>query len=210
MKILLLSLNTGAVAPFLTEAARVTDRALRVGYALDAQAAYLGLPFVEAERERIRSLGYEVVPLMFRELAPAQLDAELEALDAIYVASGSTFALLESLRVTGNDEIVLSHVKSGLPYIGSSAGSIIAGPDVAPAALMDSPADGPLLNDTKGLGLVSATVIPHADGKLPPYPSALIDQTLETFGAEYALQPLRDDQALLADEQGESVIFSGV
>jgi dipeptidase E len=89
----------------------------------------------------------------------------LAELDAVYVASGSTFALLEALKTTGNSAVLTEHVRNGLPYVGASAGSIIAGPDVTPASLMDDPADGSALTDFAGLALIDRTVIPHADGQ---------------------------------------------
>lgn len=47
------------------------------------------------------------------------------------------------------------------------------------------------------------------DGLLPPYPPELIDRILHTYGGDYRLQPLRDDQALLVDELGTRVVASG-
>ena len=208
MHLLLLSLHTGAVASFLDASFAATGRGLRIGYVTDAQTAYGDAPFVAAEYERIRALGHEVERIECRTLAPAQLDARLTDVDAIYVAGGSTFALLEALRITGNDAVIVSHVRAGLPYIGCSAGSIITGPDIAPASLMDDPADGPLLTDTTGLGLISATVIPHADGQLPPYPPALIQETLSQYGGSHELQPLRDDQALLIHGGRQTIVES--
>lgn len=130
-------------------------------------------------------------------MSPDELDRTLAGLDAVYVASGSTFALLEALQATGGGRVLSDHVRAGLPYMGASAGSIVAGPDVTPASLMDDPADGPALTSFHGLALVDQVVIPHADGLLPPYPPELIARTLKTYGADYALLPLRDDQAFL-------------
>ena len=209
MRLLLLSWQSGALAPFLADASGDPDRGLTIGYVTDAQAGLAGAPFVAAERARVSALGHDVREINARNTKPDQLDAELAALDALYVASGSTFALLEALKTTGNDAVIIDHVRAGLPYIGTSAGSIIAGPDIAPASLMDDPADGPLLQDTQGLALVDTTVVPHADGLLPPYPPELIDRILETYGVEHRLQPLRDDQALLVDARGAQVIASG-
>jgi dipeptidase E len=74
---------------------------------------------------------------------------------------------------------------------------------------MDDPADGPLLRDTRGLALIDTTVVPHADGLLPPYPPELIDRILHTYGGDYRLQALRDDQALLVDALGTRIVASG-
>lgn len=209
MRLLLLSWQSGALAPFLADASEAPDRRLTIGYVTDAQAGMAGAPFVAAERARVSALGHEVREIIARDVEPDQLDATLGGLDALYVAGGSTFALLEALKTTGNDAVIVDHVRAGLPYIGTSAGSIIAGPDIAPASLMDDPADGPLLRDTRGLALIDTTVVPHADGLLPPYPPELIDRILDTYGVDHRLQPLRDDQALLVDVRGARVVVSG-
>lgn len=206
MKLLLLSRSTGALAPFLATHGRATTR--RIGYVDDAQVAFADAPFVRAERTAVEALGFEVVPITVREVDPVDLDATLSTLDGLYVASGSTFALLEALRISGNDAVLVRHVRAGLPYVGASAGSIIAGPDVTPASSMDDPSDGPSLDGFAGLCLIDRTVIPHADGRVPPYPPELIAEILATYGTSHALLPLHDDQALLVEDDAELVIPS--
>ncbi|NKF32480.1 type 1 glutamine amidotransferase-like domain-containing protein, partial [Pseudomonas sp. BGM005] len=95
----------------------------------DAQVAYADAPWVLAERRSIAALGHEIADITARDVSPGDFASTLSAIDAVYVAGGSTFALLEALRVTGNDVVLADRVRAGLPYIGLSAGSIIAGPD---------------------------------------------------------------------------------
>lgn len=209
MRVLLLSRGVGAVAHFLSPATAITRRPLRLGYLDDAQAGYAGAPFVRAEYAEALDLGHTLVRITVRDLPAPEIDRALAELDAVYVASGSTFALLEALRTCGADRILVDRVRAGLPYIGSSAGSIVAGPDITPASLMDDPADGPALTSFTGLRLVDHTVIPHADGKLPPYPPELIARTVDLYGGDYPLIPLRDDQALLVTDGQERVVDSG-
>ena len=208
MKILLLSRHIGAMAPFLAGATSATPSSLHIGYIDDAQLAFPGAPFVQAESESVEKLVNRVTRITTRETSPARFDRMLAELDAVYVASGSTLALLEALQTTGNSAVLTEHVRKGLPYVGASAGSIIAGPDVTPASLMDDPGDGSALTDFAGLALIDKTVIPHADGQLPPYPPELIRETLDTFGDKYPLIPLRDDQALLIDGETATVVHS--
>jgi len=208
MKILLLSRHVGAMAPFLAEATGATPSSLHIGYIDDAQVAFSGAPFVQAESESVEKLVHRVTRITTRETSPARFDRMLAEFDAVYVASGSTFALLEALQTTGNSAVLTEHVRKGLPYVGASAGSIIAGPDVTPASLMDDPADGPALTNFAGLAVIDKTIIPHADGQLPPYPLELIRRTLDTFGDRYPLISLRDDQALLVDGDTATVVHS--
>ena len=210
MKILLLSRNTGAILPFLTGSnrAKAPLDGFRIAYIDDAQQSFAGAAFVEVERAALEELAGHIVPVTARGTATHRFDQILADVDAVYVASGSTFALLEALRESGNAAVLVERVRAGLPYIGASAGSIIAGPDVTPASLMDDPADGPALTDYAGLALIDQTVIPHADGLLPPYPPELVQKTLDTYRGAYALTPLNDDQALLMDNGRMSVIRS--
>lgn len=197
MNLLLLSRHIGAVTPFLEGVVAGWPRPLRIGYVDDAQAPFSDAPFVVEEYDALKGLGHEVIRITLRDMPASELDRALAGLDVVYVASGSTFALLEALRATGGGRVLSDRVRAGLPYIGASAGSIVAGPDITPASLMDDPADGPALTSLDGLALIDQVVIPHADGLLPPYPPELIDRTLKTYGADYVLLPLRDDEALL-------------
>lgn len=212
MKILLLSRNTGAILPFLAgpDHAKAPLDGFRIAYINDAQRSFTGAAFVEAEQAALEKLAGHIVSVTVRATDPHRFDQILADVDAVYVASGSTFALLEALRVSGNAAVLVGRVRAGLPYIGASAGSIIAGPDVTPASLMDDPAEGPALTDYAGLALIDQTVVPHADGLLPPYPPELIQKTLDTYRDSYALTPLADDQALLMDNGRLSIIRSGL
>jgi dipeptidase E len=205
--LLLLSLGLGAAPAFLRDHAP-TGRSLTIGYIPDAARASEGAPFAVAERARVAELGHAVVDIHLTGADAATVAAALDGIDTLYVAGGSTFALLDALRTSGADALVAERVRAGLPYIGSSAGSIVAGPSTEPASLMDDPADAPGLTDWRGLGLTEAVVVPHADGKLPPYPLELIGRTLDRYGSDHELVPLCDDEALLVTGRGWKVVTS--
>src|SRR5262249_59915576 len=50
-----------------------------------------------------------------------------------------------------------------LLYVGTSAGALVAGPDLAPAANLDNRREVPELESSRALGLVPFTVLPHDD-----------------------------------------------
>lgn len=208
MKLLLLSLHAGAMPDFLySDEANACSRK-RLAYIDDATAPFEGAPFVMAERENLARLGCSLTGLTLSESSPEATRQILGEVDGVYVAGGNTFALLSAMRSTGSDKLIVERVRAGLPYIGSSAGSIVAGPSIEPASLMDDPNEAPELTDHHGLGLVSTVVIPHADGALPPYPIELIEKTVQRYGSAFDLTLIRDDQALRVEDAAVEIVAS--
>ncbi|MBM7367766.1 Type 1 glutamine amidotransferase-like domain-containing protein [Gordonia hydrophobica] len=201
--LILLSLGAGALPEHLP--AVQGDQYVRIGYIDEAQRHLLDEPFTGPERERLVRFGYHVVNIDLRRNG---FEDDLAAVDAVYVSGGDTFALMAGLRRSGADVIIADRVHAGMPYVGLSAGAVVAGPDIEPAALMDDPGMGLDLVDFRGLGLTDTVVIPHADGQLPPYPPDLIDRTLNEYGDRFTLLPLYDDQALIVDADGSRVVDS--
>jgi dipeptidase E len=68
-------------------------------------------------RERFGRMGFEIV----------KFDAEA---DAIFVGGGNTFRLLKTLYDRKLLTVIRDRVRGGLPYIGSSAGSVITAPTI--------------------------------------------------------------------------------
>lgn len=209
MRLLLLSLGVGAVPGFVAAHVDRPIDQVRMGYLNDAARPYPGEEFVAAERAQLAEIGYPLTDVTVADFDDADaFGAALDDLDVLYVAGGSTFALLAALRHHGADAVLIERVRAGLPYIGSSAGSVITGPSIEPVSLMDDPADAPELADHRGLGLTDTVVIPHADGALPPYPPALIARIARRFDTAYPLTFVDDDQALLVEDAPPRLISS--
>jgi dipeptidase E len=77
--------------------------------------------------------------------------------DAIFIGGGNTFRLLKALQDLDLLEPIRRKVKGGAPYIGSSAGSNVAGPTIK--TTKDMPIVQPRSFDS--LGLVPFQVSPH-------------------------------------------------
>src|ERR1700730_10811630 len=77
-------------------------------------------------RTRFAAIGYSLSSA--HEVA--DLGKGIEETDAIFVGGGNTFRLLKALQDLGLLEPIRRKVESGTPYIGSSAGSNVAGPTI--------------------------------------------------------------------------------
>lgn len=86
----------------------------------------------------------------------AVLDAVRQA-RAIYVGGGNTFRLLKTLQDLDLLGAIRERVQAGMPYIGVSAGTNLAGPTIQ--TTNDMPIVQP--RDFKGLGLVHFQINPH-------------------------------------------------
>ena len=104
-------------------------------------------------KARFAAMGYSV------EAAHAVPDAReaIEQTDAIFVGGGNTFRLLKALQDLDLLDRIRRKVKDGAPYIGSSAGSNVAGPTIK--TTKDMPIVQPRSFDS--LGLVPFQISPH-------------------------------------------------
>ena len=75
---------------------------------------------------RLSEIGIEVDTLP----ADPGAAARMASAEAIFVGGGNTFRLIDHLQRLGLVEAIRSRVRGGVPYMGSSAGSVIAAPTI--------------------------------------------------------------------------------
>ena len=77
-------------------------------------------------QERLGNMGFETV------CAPAEgITAEdLKNIGGIFIGGGHTYTLLHKLQQNGALDLIRQKVEEGLPYLGSSAGTIITCPTI--------------------------------------------------------------------------------
>ena len=152
---------------------------------------------VEEETSTLESLGMTVDVL---EVSSASYDSIVNSLtknDVIFVGGGNTFFLLQELRRSGADQILIREVEKGKLYIGESAGSIISCPDIGYCAEMDSPEKAPDLIDYAGLNLVDFYIVHHI-GNAEMGEAA--EKAVEKYSSELELKAITDEQAILVEE----------
>ena len=152
MELLLLSNSTAPGRKYLEHAldalAEVLagrDELVFVPYALADHDGY-----TEQVRSALEPLGVRVTG------AHTGPDALREAA-AIFVGGGNTFRLLRTLQLSGDLDVIRGRVNAGTPYVGSSAGTNLAGPSVR--TTNDMPIVQP--PSFEALGLVPFQINPH-------------------------------------------------
>ncbi len=112
-------------------------------------------------RTRFGAMGYS----LYSAHQTAVPQKAVDETDAIFIGGGNTFRLLQALQDLDLVEAIRRKVSSGAPYIGSSAGSNVAGPTIK--TTKDMPIVQPRSFDS--LGLVPFQISPHY---LDPDPSS--------------------------------------
>jgi len=138
------------------------------------------------ELNKIGAINIDVLELRDESFVP------VKDYDVIYVCGGNTFTYMDRIRKTGLDKFIINSVKSGRSiYVGVSAGSIIAGPDISIAGWGGEGDDNDIdLKDLSALGLTDIVASPHYRDEL----KVEIDDFREKYG--YQVYEITDEQAI--------------
>ena len=118
--------------------------------------------WVQADRRQLESFRCEVSTLDLAVVDADEVAAALPGVDGVFLTGGNSYLLLWHARRSGFAELVPPLVESGeLLYVGTSAGAMVAGPDLGPAANLDNRREVPELESSEALGLAPFTVLPH-------------------------------------------------
>ncbi len=115
------------------------------------------------EMEGLEDLGFQVKSIDLALLEPDGLEKAFSECDVFWVCGGNTLYLLQEFRRSGFDKFVTKKISEGVPYVGSSAGSIILGPDIEFERIACDIAEAPNLTSFEGLNLFPFSTYVHFD-----------------------------------------------
>src|SRR4051812_39073223 len=109
-------------------------------------AAHDHAEYTAKVRERLARMNLDVISI-----------DDLDSADAIFVGGGNTFRLLKTLYERDLLGTIRDRVRAGLPYLGASAGTVIAAPT------MKTTNDMPIVEPPSfaALGLIDFQINPH-------------------------------------------------
>ncbi|MEN9389951.1 MAG: hypothetical protein RLZZ283_51 [Candidatus Parcubacteria bacterium] len=173
---------------------------IRVMFIPTASAIEPDRSFMHESRQTYLDMGILPAHIVDVELSPALTVNELAKFDVIHVDGGNTFYLMQKIKETGFENAIKEYLRRGLGvYVGMSAGTIVAGPDIEIATPFDDSSRAQL-KSTVGMRLVPTAYSPHFQRKdisqIKPY----IDKRA------YPIRTLKDGEGVVSDGVTERVI----
>lgn len=168
--------------------------------------------FMEKDKEFINEIGMQIQEIDLKNENKNSLLSKLSNIDVIYLSGGNTFYLLNWIRKSGFDQIINQLLEEGKIYVGSSAGSMVAGIDIESAGWDDinlHDENTVQLKNKVGLNLAPFVISPH----FVENDRNVLEKRSKT--TKYPIIALNDQQAVIYLNnsyeiigEGEKIIFN--
>jgi dipeptidase E len=120
-----------------------------------------GLEWLKNDRKGLVDAGFNLFDYTITNKTSEQIEKDLKDCDVIHVNGGHTFYLLLQARKSDFDKFIKKFINNGGIYIGSSAGSIIASPDIAIKREEATKEYDDELKTFEAFNLVNFIIFPH-------------------------------------------------
>jgi dipeptidase E len=117
--------------------------------------------WIDDARQKMEELGFEITNYTITDKTENEIEEVLSGVDVLYVAGGDSSYLLYQSQKNNFSGIVKKFIEKGGIYIGQSAGSIVAGPNIESLYKPSSNEWFQKLNGFDGYGLVDFIIVPH-------------------------------------------------
>lgn len=159
--------------------------------------------YVAAGKEALEKLGLLVDELEISTATKEEIAGKIQGNDYIYVTGGNTFFLLQELKRTGADKIITEQIRSGKPYVGESAGSIVLYRNIEYVKDIDDFTVAPTLDSFSSLGLVDFYPLPHYTNF--PF-KEVVENIISNYEGKIELCPISNTQAIIVNESEFEVL----
>ncbi|MFK3938065.1 Type 1 glutamine amidotransferase-like domain-containing protein [Alkalihalobacillus sp. NPDC078783] len=160
--------------------------------------------YVDAAKSAFISLGITIDLLDVSNTPFTAIREALNKNDYIYVSGGNTFFLMQELKKSGADQLLIEQIHKGKLYIGESAGTIMMAPSITYIEQMDDKSKAASLSNNEGLGLIQSYPVPHIGHA---YFNESVEQIIEKYQSSLDLLLLSNKQAILIN--GTDMIVKG-
>lgn len=164
------------------------------------------LQWLKDDHNSLIKTGFKVTDFTITGKKLNEIRSKLEETDIIYVSGGNQFYLLYHIQQTRCAKLISNLVKKGKIYIGTSAGSIVAGPDIYITRFIDDAKKAKYLNlkSYQGLGLVNFIVLPHWGSEY--FKQIYLTRRLNAYNQKYKIILLNDYQYILVKDNWYQIV----
>ena len=159
--------------------------------------------YIHLTQKAFEDFGYEVenfdVSIFSEEIAKEKLSQA----KIVFISGGNTFYLLQELKRKNLTSYLKERIENGLLYIGESAGSVIATPNIEYASIVDDKTLATELNDYTGLNLVNFYIVPHFEEE--PFVESS-RKTVELYKNKLDLKLINNKEAILVENNNFRIV----
>ena len=159
--------------------------------------------YIDEGIEMLKSLGDELEIIDISKFDEEYLKDRFSKTECICISGGNTFYLLQELKKKNLVDVLFKRIKEGLLYIGESAGAIIMSKSIEYNQIMDDKSIASELDNYGGLNVFDYYVLPHI-GEYPFEETA--QKTLDTYQDKIPLVPINNNEAILVEDHGYTVL----
>jgi dipeptidase E len=153
--------------------------------------------YVDSDKKALAKLGLVVNEMDITSVSRTELQSRVAESDYIFVEGGNTFFLLQELKRSGMDKLIVDHINKGKIYIGASAGSMVLSPNIEYVKYLDKPSVAKDLDDDySGLGVVDFYIVPHFTNA--PFKKAG-EKIVKEYKEKLDLRPISNNQVIVVD-----------
>ena len=159
--------------------------------------------YIHLTQKTFEDFDYEVenfdVSIFSEEIAKEKLTKA----KIVFISGGNTFYLLQELKRKNLITYLKERIENGLLYIGESAGSVIAAPDIEYASIVDDKTFATELDNYAGLNLVDFYIVPHFEEE--PFVESS-RKTVELYKDKLDLKLINNKEAILVENNNFTIL----
>ena len=160
--------------------------------------------WMEKDRQSLYNCGIkQIEDLDLKEKTQEGLEKILSNKSILYVNGGNTFYLLHGVRKSGFDKVITDFLKRDGLYVGVSAGSYIACPNIEAATWKHQDRNRVGITDLTALNLVPFLITAHFEEIY----RIIVDEAAKR--TKYPIVALNDKQAILVEGRKVRIIGEG-
>lgn len=160
--------------------------------------------YMEESRNNLKNMKFDIIDIDVSKESKEALIDKFNNIDAIFVAGGNSFYLLQQLKLKDVLQELINFANSKI-YIGSSAGACIACPSIDYVEKLDDKLEAPLLKDYTAMNLIDGYILPHYKSDIEY--TNLIDEVIEEY-SNLNFITLTNEQAIIVNDKNDYEIVN--